>query len=639
MKKNLFIKSSLMASMFLLVFSCSDFEEINVDSIAASEDQVQVEYFLANSIVGAQMDPHIAERAFVLYWKGAGRLDRINALPVGYADDGWSGDYYRYNSDWLNAVNSGITIGNNQIDAGTEKIYTKNLIQISRIWRAYLISEIADSFGPAPIDGFQGVNPDFSSVKDVYYYMLAELKEAVAEIDPSVVNPASLNEGNDAAFGFDYEKWQRYGNSLRMRLAMRLSEVDASKAQTEFEDAASGNLLINSMDQAFQVQELSGWNGLTGVMSREWNAQKLNATLNNLMIGLGGVKSSDQLDATLHGYIKPANYMGAKYDAHFSDVSNDPSRGFWFDGLHDVIDPRAYKAFPIPGDFDNPDFCKYPSWSTSATTTVRDLLEDDGETIVKTIDAAFSWNAPTHGSFGEKGAKNQVYNFTGTTPRLGLSFRDSSNKRIFFAPWETNFLLAEAAVRGWTTPTGAQAAYEEGIKLSLEYFGASDHLASYLSSTDYNRVGTSVSWTHTIEPSVTVMMDYVDGYTDAAGTVNFTYPTNDLYENGTVKNDFLTKIITQKFIAQNPWLPLETWNDHRRLGLPFFENPTVENALANLPALNPSNVGVSKVEFFPQRLKYPSSLEASDPAGYGEAVQLLGGADDVFTPLWWAKQD
>lgn len=43
-------------------------------------------------------------------------------------------------------------------------------------------------------------------------------------------------------------------------------------------------------------------------------------------------------------------------------------------------------------------------------------------------------------------------------------------------------------------------------------------------------------------------------------------------------------------------------------------------------------------KFFPQRLKFPSGLENSSPEGYKQAVQLLGGPDDVFTPLWWAKK-
>ena len=103
-----------------------------------------------------------------------------------------------------------------------------------------------------------------------------------------------------------------------------------------------------------------------------------------------------------------------------------------------------------------------------------------------------------------------------------------------------------------------------------------------------------------------------------------------------MKNDQLTKIITQKYITQVPWTHLEAWNDHRRLGLPFFENPAVENPLPNLPGLTQATMMTNRVNFFPQRLRYPSSLKNSSPKGYAEAVGLLGGPDEVLTPLSWA---
>ncbi|MBY5957371.1 SusD/RagB family nutrient-binding outer membrane lipoprotein [Membranicola marinus] len=618
--------------------ACSDFEEININPTAANADQVQVEYFINNSIVGAQMDPHIAERAFVLYWKAAGRMDRTNTLPVGSYNDGWSSDYFRYVSDWLNNSYSAIEIADQQIESGQFKEYTNNLKQVARIWRAYLLSEMTDNFGPLPINGFQGVNPDFDSVEDVYSFLLTELADAVGQIDASISVPNTIQD-LDPAYSYNFTKWVQYGNSMRMRLAMRLSETDPGTAQQHFEAAAGTNQFIATLDDNFAVQETGGWSALTGVMTREWNMQYLSPTMNNLMIGLGGVPSEVQLADSLLQYIKPANYLGARYEDHFTTMTNDPSAGYWFDGLHQTIDPRSYVQFPIPGDFANPEMNRYPSWSLGTTgETVRNLVTDDGNTVVKEIDAAFTWNAPSIGNWGDKGSKNQVYSHAGAVPRLANSFRNGTSKRIFFGSWESYFLIAEAAVRGWSVPMSGQEAYEEGIKQSFAYWDVTDFVTTYLTSEDYNRVGTSVAWNHTAEPPATVTMDYVNGYTDEAGTVEFSYPDNDLYENGNVKNDALTKIMTQKFIAQSPWLPLETWNDHRRLGLPFFENPAVEKSLPNLPALNSSNFMESRWEFFPQRLPYPSNLESNVPEGYSQAVNFLNGPDEVSTPLWWSGE-
>lgn len=616
--------------------ACSDFEEINVDPKAASVEQVQVEYIINNAIISAQQDPHVAERAYVLYWKTASRQHRYNgALAIGGYNEGWTADYYSYLSGWLKSANLAITVADEKIAAGVAMPYTENLKQVARIWRVYLMSEFTDNFGPMPVDAFSGVNPQFNDVKDVYYHMLSELKDAAEKLDVSVVNPTTLAK-YDQAYGYDYLKWKKYANSMRLRLAMRLSEVDASKAKTEFEDAASKELILSAAD-IFQVAERSGWDALSGVMSREWNAQPLSATLNNLYIGLGGINSSDQLAPEFLPKIKPSNYIGLKWDQHLTSMTNDPSAGYWLDGLPGVIDPRAYKTFIIPGDFTNPNFSFYPSWTNDARTVKRNLVDASGN-VVLTFDGTYTWNAASLGNWGTKSAQNQISFYTGTIPRLSQQFRGSASKRIFFAPWETYFLLAEGAVRGWKTPVNGKTAYENGIKASFDYWGVSQFANEYLQSESYNRTGTSVKWDHQAEPPATIVMNYVNGYTNEPGTMTFKYPENHLYKNGTVKNDLLTKVITQKYIAQLPWAPMEAWSDHRRLGLPFFDNPAVDLPLTDLPNLTQSNYMTSSVKNFPQRLKYPASLANSNPEGYTQAVSLLGGPDAILTPLWWAKK-
>ena len=636
--KKILKNTNLLVLMLFAFMSCSYFEEININPTAANEDQVQIEYFINSAIGGVQQNPHISERIFVLYWNDAGRMTRVGTLSEGSANDGWSSDYYNgYVSSWLRNINAGIKIADEQIASGNFREHTPNLKQVARIWRAYIMSEMTDNFGPIPINGFEGVNPVYSDVKDVYYYMLQELGEATSALDLTVSNPNDALKKLDPAFEYDFKKWQKYGNSLRMRLAMRLSEVDPAKAQSEFESAV-GNAYIEDAADNFSVKEVAGYNDYTGVMTREWWDHEVSATLNNLMIGLGGVTSQNLLSADKHGYIKPANYMGLKFDDHFTSMTNDPSAGFFFDGLHNKIDPRAYDLFKIPGDFSDPEFNSYPSWNSNASTTKRSLV-DASDNIVKEIESAFTWNAYPGGNWGDKGSKNKVYGFTGTLPRLANKYRNNSNSRIFFASWESHFLIAEAAVKGWAVPMTGQVAYEQGIAQSFAYNGVSSHLTNYLTSQDYSRVGTSVSWSHTTEPSSSVLVTYLDGYSNLPGTMNLQYPDNTIYKNGAVKNDLLTKIITQKFIAQTPWLPLETWSDHRRLGLPFFENPAVEKPLTDMPQLTNGNFMTNSIDFYGQRLKYPSNFSSNIPGGYQQAVGKLGGPDTVFTPLWWAQQN
>lgn len=637
--KKILSRIVLVSCMLMAVTSCDDFEEINKNPFAVTPERAEVEFFINRSIGRAQQNPHIAERIFFLYWTDGSKSERMGVVSTGRTNDGWTHDYFTgYMGVWLTDINSAITVAEERIAGGTSNEYTNNLLQIARIWRAYLMSEMSDTFGPIPLNGFQGVNPDYASVEEVYNYLLSELADATAQMDVNVTQKPS-NTGTDPAYGFDYEKWVRYGNSMRMRLAMRLSEVNPSKAQSEFQAAVSGGMYIATSGDDMKVIEGGGWNDYTNVLSRQWNSHYMSSTYRNLTVGLGGVPSTDQLDASLHGNIKPVDDLGLRFEDHMSLLTNDPNAGFWLDGLPNMVDPRAYVQYPIPGNLDDPNYNNYPSWNSNTTVSERDLLDENDQTLM-TIDGAFTWNAFAAGDWGVKGARNRLA-WSGSMPRLGHRFRhgDQGESRFFFASWESNFLIAEAAVRGWSVPMSGQQAYEAGIADSFAYFGVSQHLGAYLASEDYNNVGTSVSWTHTTEPPASVTMNFVDGYTSTPDTHDFTYPENTIYEGGTVKNDLLTKVITQKYLAQGSWLPLEKWSDHRRLGLPFFDNPAIENPLPEMPQLNSGNIMVNSVGHFGQRVKYPSSFSNNVPDGYSQAVQHLGGEDSVWTPLWWAKQN
>lgn len=651
--KHIIKKSTLIAAAILLFTGCKKITDINTSPTAATVDQVQVEYFIDNSIIHAQMNPGVSERAFVLYWVPGGRqIADADGPTFSLADynDEWIGEYYDNQSGALNYINSAIDVANKQIAAGTQKFYTKNLIQVSRIWRAYLISEMSDNFGPMPTVAFQLKNPDFQDVKTVYYYVLDELKDATSKLDLTISGLPSAVKKEDPAYAFDFSKWQAYGNSLRLRLAMRLSEVDPSKAKSEFEDAAKGALLTDA-GQTFKIQEKAGWDDLSGMYTRCWYQLPESVTFNNLVVNLGSVTSAQQIPAVVTGAtsqaaaianIKPADYAGQYYPVQMSTKTNNPFSAYWLDGLPQTIDPRAYQIFYLPGNSTDASFPSGTCGAVNANTV--GYVKDVNGGKIKSIDAKFTWNGTPDGNWGSKGGAVdglfQAINIgaaTSMVPSLQQKFRAQTAKRVFFGPWETYFLLAEGAVRGWTTPVDGKTAYETGISKSFDYWGVSQFLSTYVASTDYNNNGTSVNWDNTTEPGNSHQMNYVDGLTGAAGTVNMPYPSNTLYKNGTVRNDHLTKIITQKFIAQTPWLPLETWNDHRRLGLPFFENVVLEAPIQTLPALTDANYMTSNQQFFPQRMKYPSGLKNSNVNGYNQAVKELGGPDATMTPLWWAQ--
>ena len=635
----IFITLSALVLSVLPFSSCRDFDEVNRDPLAAHRDQVLSEYLINRAMMTAQQDPHIAERAFVRYWKNASHQQREGSLSLGGVDDSWSGDYYsRMTTESLKPLYQAIALSEEKIRSGSAQPYEPTLLAVARVWRAYMLSEICDLFGVAALEGYTGQNPTYASTQAVYTFILKELQEAAETLKTSPTPTEQAVTKLDHAYGFNASKWRRYANSLRMRLSMRLSEVEPTTARTHFEQAAAEGGILKAEDR-LQVAEQRGWHDLSGVMSREWNAQNLSATYNNLVVGLGGITSARQLtDARYQPYLRAENYLGVRYDKHFPLMTTDPMRGFYFDGLPGKIDPRAYKTFIVTGDTLNSEFCFYPSWATHRVKQTKYKLskvENPKETLVE-LDTRFTWNAWVSGAWGELSGINDVAQI-GAMPRLAQKYRASTSVRIFFPEWETYFLLAEAAVRGWSVSMSAKDAYEAGVRASFAYHGAG-FVDEYLTSQDYNRVGTSVAWDHTTEPAATRTMECINGYTQQREQYTYHYPEAKSRLYKAAMNDHLTKIITQKFIANVPWLPLESWSDHRRLGLPLFETPAVEKPLDNMLHLTKAGYETASIDYYPQRLPLPSNISSTNKPGHASALQALGGADGVFTPLYWAKK-
>ena len=644
-KKNIILGA---CAGLLLLPACSDFEDINVDPTKTSIDNVKPEWALNKSISDAQMDPGVSERVFVYNWGSAARIcGEMTFLNLGrYNDEYMGGFYYPALTKWIRASTLAVTIVDEGSDTWTEhqKAFYANVKQFARIWRAYLISEFSDSLGPYALESFQGVNPQFNSVEEVYDYLLTELSEAVPAIDTSVV-PESGEAACDEPYAFDATKWKKYGISMWMRLAMRLSEVDREKAQQNFEAAVQSGSGILTQDEMFKVREDTGWNVFAGVYGRTFDDQTLSSTMANILNNLGGVSVASQR-SDLAQYAKSKDYLGRYFPNHYVANTDNPTAQYFLDGLPENLDPRALEIFCLPG--------------VEAATNYIDKRTDKGpadfamldpnnptEDLV-TLDATCCWNgypAGTGSTWSPTISLNELVNDgdgpASTMPLLGNDYCSNTGYRIFFGPWETYFLLAEASLYGWNTGTTAQEAYENGVRASFEYFGVSQYADAYLESEEYNRVGTSVKFTHTTEPTAT-QMTYVDGYTGQSGTVTYNYPdASKILYSGHKLNDQLTKIITQKYIAQTPYLALEMWNDYRRLGLPFFDLPANERELTGTDmqsTYNPQNYANGQtIGAYPQRMRYPTSLNTADPVEYQHAIELLGGPDNIMTPLWWAK--
>ncbi|MDO5105063.1 SusD/RagB family nutrient-binding outer membrane lipoprotein [Capnocytophaga sp.] len=633
----------------LLWQSCSDFEEINKDPNAADRNSVLVEGLFNSAVADAQLSWWNRDILFHRTWLWGARYTfrPIHGPQVLQDQNNYMTDYWASMAQWINDASQAIEIGEERIaKGGNISPATNNYVQMARIYRAYLFSEVTDMFGPYPAkNGFKGKVAEYDSVEDIYAYIEDELKLAVSKLDS---NSQVTNDAFDAFYGGNIDAWKKYANSLRLRYAMRFSNVgDVGKNRfeailQEVGDIEKGFITHNSDNASVAQSNIADLQDPAGsIFALSYIGMEITSTLTNIAFGLGGISVSEMAKypgtsayglpaEALNNHLRsPNEYLGLYLPEALPTKTNVETAGYLYDYIPSEIDPRILVNYHIPGhhdelvnfyvkrDLDNPNYqeIEYPTGSG------------------KKINTKYTFSSFTCGDATGKtdliGPGFRAY--LGRLPAIGKQYRGGDLRRVYFGAWETYFLLAEAAHYGWQTGKTAKEWYELGIRASFEYHKVSRYVDDYLQSESYNRIGTSVKFEHTQEVTSVQLKRKVYA-TGNEETVTYNYPKGVHPTN----NDVLSKIMTQKYLAQNPWQPFEATNDYRRTGLPFFENPYLEGLLPFMPFYtDPTKADIKNVY---RRVRYPINLKTKNPTGYERALQLLGGADKPETPLIWQKR-
>lgn len=137
-----------------------------------------------------------------------------------------------------------------------------NVRSIARIFNVYCSMLLTDMYGEIPyFEAGKGEsedisNPSYNKQDVVYKDFLKELKEVEAALIP---NGDAVS--GDIIYNGDITKWKRFANSLRLRLAMRLTKVEPDLARDEVIDimnTTSG--VLTSSDNAFiKYTDLNDW--------------------------------------------------------------------------------------------------------------------------------------------------------------------------------------------------------------------------------------------------------------------------------------------------------------------------------------------------------------------------------------------
>ena len=314
-----------------------------------------------------------------------------------------------------------------------------NINSVLRIYRVYLMSIITDTYGDAPFSeaglGFlEGkFNPKYDKQEDIYNAFFLELEDAVNKIDPTKDKVTG-----DLIYAGDVTKWQQLANSLRLRFAMRISNVNPTKAQTEFENAlaANGGVITDASSDA-----LIKYMTIAFSFGQEAYSDYRGNSLSQLLFG--------------------------------NDPANNPSYlcSTFFNQLYNSGDPRTFKISR----------CYYDGLMSATSPDNR--VDITQEMIEKGIDfsprdpGSYSWEPWPTGYDSDICAELAVNNPSVTAtmarevePKLANNFLKSDNPGVVMTSAEVKLLMAEATVKKWNVGSAlAEDLYKQGVRAAMDF--------------------------------------------------------------------------------------------------------------------------------------------------------------------------
>lgn len=121
----------------------------------------------------------------------------------------------------------------------------RSFIAVVDIFEVLCYSILVDLYGDVPFTQALSSEfyPEYDDAQNIYFTIIEDLKEAILELEDSTHNI----EG-DLVYNGDVNSWIRFGNSLLLKLAIRIADQNDAKAQEIVEYAFQSGLMESSED-------------------------------------------------------------------------------------------------------------------------------------------------------------------------------------------------------------------------------------------------------------------------------------------------------------------------------------------------------------------------------------------------------
>lgn len=224
---------------------------------------------------------------------------------------------------------------------------------LANILWVYAFHRLTDHFGPIPyFDAAEAkeVIP-YDSMDKIYDDFFKRLDTAIKDLK-NLPEGTSVFKGYELMYDGDIHNWIRFANTLRLRLALRISKVDPARAKTEAEAAVASGVLTDNAQNAYLLKSSAGndTNGLSQVAA--WNEFAMSSTIASYLKGYEDPRMEYyfQPDVTTGKFNSLRNGLST---TALSDVRNKPAQNsnvgtYWATVKEDkTFEPNLTNSFHI----------------------------------------------------------------------------------------------------------------------------------------------------------------------------------------------------------------------------------------------------------------------------------------------------
>ena len=434
------MKTKLIFSLiFLGLFSCTaDFEGIN--SNPNKPETVQPEFLLTTS----------QRETMNLY---GGDMDGVVFFNYTHYFSGFQGEFQRYttsvapnNTYWSNTYIKCLQPVNQIIELYQDNTSYKNRVTIAKIWEAYIFSNTVSIWGSVPTTtSLQGTPAvAFQKEQDIYYSLLDQLKGLSDAIN---LNGDTYPAISDKIYGGNLLKWKKFANTLRLRLALRISNADPTKAKSVIQEIAQDATGIISSDAESAAMT---WGTTSDSWSYLYNRVVYNYTAN--------VASIPVLCESLVYHTLP--YGDARLPVYGQPATQGPSIGKYFGQNISYGGGGSYTTRTNPHTL-----LKQPDYSFIGA---RFLKPDAEYVFLSYAEACFSkaeaalkgwWKDPNAQAYYYEGI-DASYNHYGLSAAQATTYKNTPGIK-----WGTA-----------SDTTGRSAAFQDWMGICSSYVGTGDYI-------------------------------------------------------------------------------------------------------------------------------------------------------------------